>query len=61
MIPGFKECAPCAAKLGSPTLCDSCNWNRWLITKQDAILANYRGADRSRKAMEKRIEQAAKD
>lgn len=29
----FMECAPCAAKPGSPTLCASCVWNRDLIDK----------------------------
>jgi len=51
----------CEANPGSPALCEACCWNRWIIAKQDAMLANYRRADRSRKQMEKRIEQASKD
>lgn len=29
----FKECKECAKKPGSPTLCESCLWNRSLVTK----------------------------
>jgi len=58
---GFKECAMCASKPGSPALCEACSWNRWLIARYEAMLSHYRVADRARLAMEKRIELASKD
>jgi len=42
-MPEFKECSTCAAKPGSPQLCDSCLHNRDLVNslnlKYKALLA----------------------
>jgi hypothetical protein len=51
----FKECAVCAAKPGSPVLCDSCLWNRWLVQQLKAVVASYRRGATEGQRIEARI------
>jgi len=45
---GFRECATCAAKMGSPILCESCIANRKYIEELEARLMTmeYQEAER---------------
>ena len=40
--PEFQECAFCARKAGSPTLCPSCLNNRSIISSQQALIVQLR-------------------
>lgn len=51
----FKECPQCAAKPGSPALCESCVWNRWLVQQLKAALASYRQGAEAAQRIEGRI------
>jgi len=44
MTDEFTECATCASKPGTPTLCDACLANRDLIASLKSAVERYRAA-----------------